>query len=113
MRREDQLAVYHSPRWRALRRTKLVSVDFTCERCGIVESGRGIEVHHDQPMTEGGEPYPDTSELTALCRSCHADVHRELRAVKEPPERTAWRKRLREVEDSLRRGKVTKTGDAG
>ena len=93
--------VYNSAAWKSLRARKLHAVMFECERCQRAIAGRDAEIHHDRPLAEGGEPYPALDGLTALCRECHADVHRELN--EEPPERRAWRLHLREVEESLNR----------
>jgi len=57
--------------WQAMRRRVLVRGGWRCEQCG--GTGR-LEVHHIQPIHQGGEEF-DMSNLIALCRRCHLAHH--------------------------------------
>ena len=68
-------------RWRKIRK-KFLEANPLCERCK--KAGRytlAVEIHHIKPLAEGGTH--DLSNLMALCRSCHAQVHGAKRQVKE------------------------------
>ena len=74
----------NSARWRRLR-AEVLAESPLCPRCaqaGLVRSA--AEVHHIVPVESGPTPaarerlaYSRTN-LTALCRNCHAEVHREM-----------------------------------
>lgn len=74
-----------SPRWRALRREKMISEKYMCERCraeGISRSA--TEVHHIVPI-ESAVSYDgmaklcyDPKNLMCVCASCHKALHEEL-----------------------------------
>ena len=65
--------------------------NFTCQDCGEfhafhnrhgmyipIDDGQ-LEVHHIIPVSEGGGDEPEN--LVTLCKKCHAERHRALRAV--------------------------------
>ena len=59
------------------RKRKLRSHSEQCFICGYKEDHTQLVIHHrDQDATNN---YPEN--LRALCRSCHLQVHRELRAI--------------------------------
>ncbi len=49
--------------------------NFTCQQCGIKESGRKHNVHHIIPRRNGGDN--ELSNLVLLCTGCHALVERQ------------------------------------
>ena len=63
--------------WRKLR-TRFLNSHPLCERCLL--AGRyiaAIDVHHIKPLADGGTN--DWTNLIALCKSCHAKMHADLR----------------------------------
>ena len=74
---------YNSTAWKATRRNYRQSVGGLCERClrhGLVNPAE--VVHHKEPLTERNindlEVSLGWSNLEALCRKCHAEVHDEM-----------------------------------
>ena len=63
------------PGWTKLRRAYLKAVRGQCEGCG----GCAAEVHHLQPLARGGELL-EWSNLVAVCKGCHENMHAQLRA---------------------------------
>ena len=78
---------YGGDRWRQLRKWKLEN-DPHCQRCGS-SKGR-MDVHHLEPVSEGGPEYPPLSGLETRCISCHS---METTGVTESEQdrRIAWR----------------------
>ena len=79
----ESTGFYKSMAWRNTRRNYKQSVGGLCERCmknGIIASAD--VVHHIVPLTE--ETVTDLNlslnwdNLQALCRKCHAEVHKEI-----------------------------------
>ena len=58
-----------SPHWKALRRLKISSVGYRCEKCKT--RGR-LDVHHIHYRNLGNEKL---SQLRVLCRACHRKEH--------------------------------------
>ncbi|MBQ5767390.1 MAG: HNH endonuclease, partial [Clostridiales bacterium] len=48
-----------------------------CEMCLTAEAS---EVHHIIPISEGGKH--DKSNIMAVCRECHDEIHRRMREEK-------------------------------
>ena len=73
---------YTSVLWRDTRRTYLESVHYLCEDClarGLIK--RAEEVHHKIKLTPENINNPEItlswSNLRALCKDCHLNVHRK------------------------------------
>ncbi len=58
-----------SPAWQVMRLKVLRRADFRCEECN---KARPLDVHHLTYDRVGNER---TSDLKALCRSCHTTAH--------------------------------------
>lgn len=76
---------YNTPAWKHTRKAYRQSVGGLCERClakGIITPAE--VVHHITPLTDENISDLDValgwSNLQALCRKCHAEVHEELDA---------------------------------
>ena len=85
---------YNSTAWRNTRRDYTQSVGGLCERClakGLITPAD--LVHHKIPLTQDNikdlKVSLGWSNLQALCRQCHAEVHEEMYA-----ERTGRRYRI-------------------
>ena len=63
---------YNTARWQRLRRLKLSSSPICedCERIGIIRPAQAVD--HRDPISAGGEPFPDLDKLASLCNSCHS-----------------------------------------
>jgi 5-methylcytosine-specific restriction protein A len=63
---------YNTARWQRLRRLKLSSSPICedCERIGIVVPAQAVD--HRDPISAGGEPFPELDKLASLCNSCHS-----------------------------------------
>ena len=81
-RKEANDRIYSSRRWRRLRLSVLDRAGWRCRKCG--RAGR-LEVHHREPVREGGEAWCE-SNLQPLCRTCHFRTHVPL-----PPDVAEWR----------------------
>ena len=79
-------AIYHDPRWLALRLAKLIAENWRCQICGHWAN----QVHHVVPLHADGPEFPPLDGLRVLCPSCHYGAHESAR-------RTAWRKLLSKV----------------
>ena len=73
---------YTSILWRETRRSYLESVHWLCEDClakGLIK--RAEEVHHKIKLTPENINNPEItlswSNLRALCKDCHLNVHRQ------------------------------------
>ena len=80
MSREFAYGLYHSPEWAHVREQALRRDHYLCQRC--LSLGRvtpAVIVHHVVHLTPGNVNDPrialDLSNLTCLCRDCHAIVH--------------------------------------
>lgn len=65
LRHPDRGRIYHTPRWRALRRRILDATPY-CP-CGALAS----HVDHVIPLRQGVDPF-DEANLQALCAACHS-----------------------------------------
>ena len=63
-----------------LKRRALDRDNWRCVRCG---SPVDLEMHHVEPLDQGGPHSLDN--VSTLCRDCHIDAHRTI-----DPERAAW-----------------------
>ena len=84
MHRRARRRVYASPAWRFLRETAYRRARGHCEECAA--PARRLEVHHLQPVADGGDPFPTVEKLIALCAHCHGRRHGRVSV-----ERLAWR----------------------
>ena len=80
MSREFSYGLYHSREWQHVREQALRRDHYLCKRC--LSLGRvtpAVIVHHVVHLTPGNVNDPrialDLSNLTCLCRDCHAIVH--------------------------------------
>ena len=80
MSREFAYGLYHSREWAHVREQAMVRDHYLCQRC--MSLGRvtpAVIVHHVVHLTPGNVNDPrialDLSNLTCLCRDCHAIVH--------------------------------------
>lgn len=64
------------PGWRKIREAYMRSVGGRCEGC---ETEPAINVHHLHPIASGGELL-DFDNLMAVCKSCHDNMHEQLRS---------------------------------
>lgn len=73
--------------WQRKRREVLKRDEFTCQECGRAAEEIQLEVHHKQPVSQGGSDEPEN--LMSLCVDCHAKRHKKasdeelLEAVEE------------------------------
>ena len=79
----DATGFYNSQAWKNTRNSYLKSVGGLCERClakGIIEPA--VIVHHKTPLNIHNvsdlKLSLDYSNLQALCRKCHAEVHDDI-----------------------------------
>ena len=63
--------------WAAARKISLNRSGYRCAECG--KAGR-LEVHHIIDLDRGGAALAQDN-LTALCRSCHIEIHKSSPAV--------------------------------
>jgi 5-methylcytosine-specific restriction endonuclease McrA len=68
--REHQRA--HGATWRRLREDVCARAAGRCERCGTLAP---LQVHHRDPVAQGGAELVDPGRLLALCRECHRREH--------------------------------------
>lgn len=61
-----------TPEWKALRAMKLRDAEWRCQVCNAAD--RQLNVHHRTYDRRGAE---HLSDLTVLCRPCHALFHRK------------------------------------
>ena len=84
----DTWRIYGLRRWKLLRRAILNASNWRCEVCGAL----AIEVHHIQPIRNGGAPF-DAANCEAICRACHLSEHRGGTFVSK--DRREWQEYLR------------------
>ena len=82
MAKEWANAFYQGIPWRECKNAYLSKVGRLCERC--IQQGKIVPaeiVHHKIPITMKNITNPQITlnhdNLQALCRDCHADVHRK------------------------------------
>ena len=85
--------VYHTLRWKALRRHVFERDGYRCRLCG--NRGR-LECDHIVPLRGGQDPF-EIRNLQTLCRSCHIDKTSKQNRKPESPDVAAWRKKLSEL----------------
>jgi 5-methylcytosine-specific restriction endonuclease McrA len=56
--------------WRRVRAWVLVR---DSRKCRVCKTAEGVDVHHIRFRSVGGKD--ETSNLAALCRCCHAEIH--------------------------------------
>lgn len=61
-----------SPEWRRKRNSKLHSVGWRCEICGVNNRQSKLEVHH---IIYDTIPHESWNDLLAVCRECHQREH--------------------------------------
>ena len=67
-----------------------------CRQCGSTDK---LEVHHITPLADGGAEF-DLSNLTTLCRECHADAGGRGQGGRERRARHTRKPQLRETHTS-------------
>lgn len=63
--------------WRKVR-NEYIKYHPYCEMCLTAEAS---EVHHIIPISEGGKH--DKSNIMAVCRECHDEIHRRMREARK------------------------------
>ena len=97
--------IYAGKRWRAVRKAVLDRDGWKCRRCG----GRGrMEVHHQKPLAEGGDPFA-LDGLESICRGCHIGLMRLQNRKAADPHWTAYVRELARRE-GLNHGEIAKVG---
>ena len=76
------------PNWERRRLTALDRDGWRCRKCG--RAGR-LEVHHRQPLKDGGSN--DLENLLTLCVSCHKAAHKRPVSA----ERADWQQAVAEL----------------
>jgi hypothetical protein len=77
--------LYDTSRWRDLR-SRALAQGASCQLSGLAGECLGpLHVHHRQPVSEGGSPFPRENELDVLCARHHRLVHAWRR--KQEPQR--------------------------
>ncbi len=62
---------YYTARWQRLRMVKL-NAEPLCQTCVVRGELVSAEVvDHNQPISQGGDPFPSLEGLTSLCARCH------------------------------------------
>lgn len=63
--------------WASLRSKVIKRDDYTCRDCGFTapkrwnyQTDEGLEVHHEKPISEGGQEF-DEDNCVTLCHDCH------------------------------------------
>lgn len=80
----DAIRFYDTPFWKELS-AQIRIRDKVCQRCGAEpDSDRALQVHHIVPREISQDDSP--SNLIALCASCHAIVHAEMKSDHEFPQ---------------------------
>lgn len=69
--------------WARIKRRVLDRDGHRCQKCGTAAP---LQVHHKQPVEDGGSHALDN--LLSFCRGCHVAHHR---AERLGPQRAAWR----------------------
>ncbi|MDE2661250.1 MAG: HNH endonuclease signature motif containing protein [Acidobacteriota bacterium] len=59
--------IYRSKQWKLTRLFALEAARWRCQDCG---KAGVLEVHHVQPLADGGDPF-ELDNLRVLCRPCH------------------------------------------
>jgi len=62
-----------SPEWRAYSKAIRERDGNRCRQCAA--SGPRLEVHHLDPVADGGPEFAHPSRLVTLCKRCHARAH--------------------------------------
>ncbi|WP_459890020.1 HNH endonuclease [Halostagnicola bangensis] len=61
--------------------------EYRCQRCGTKNTPSNLNVHHIQPVKDGGETEPEN--LVTLCEDCHERSHRyNEEMLEEMPDRS-------------------------
>lgn len=71
----DRESLY-PPDWDSRRKQVYRRDGFQCQECGRYGGPRGdaeLHAHHNTPIADGGSH--DLSNLTTLCKDCHAETH--------------------------------------
>jgi len=70
--------VLASERWARLRTRLLVARGRRCERCGVLEAARDLDLHH---LTYDRLGFERDDDLQVVCRPCHYLADREREAA--------------------------------
>lgn len=90
--REFAKSFYRSQAWKVTRKAYLHSVGGLCERClsrGLIVPAEVVhhKVHLSPDNIEDENITLNWKNLEALCRTCHADEHKEVYAGRHFPNR--------------------------
>ena len=75
----DEPTLYDHPYWRYIRQFRLWLDGYRCRHCGTLYD---LNVHHRQPIKDGGHPYA-MDNLITLCEPCHRETHTQLDTHKD------------------------------
>lgn len=74
-----------------IRHRILLRDEYTCQACGLVDPGPGLEVDHIIPLCEGGLESDDNRQI--LCHSCHSLKSKKEQANRQQqPHIDTWTK---------------------
>ncbi len=71
--------LYRTKEWKDLRAQAIEHAGDACECCGYLQNdGAVLQLHHDLYL-RGRKPWEYSfSELTVLCKRCHAEIHEKI-----------------------------------
>ena len=78
--------IYCTRKWRRLRLALIQAANYLCQECGKAVPDSYFEIHHIQPINDGGEIW-DTDNLIVICKTCHRREHYHRQ---ERPDKQAW-----------------------
>jgi hypothetical protein len=74
--------LYRTKEWKEFRLLAIEHADYKCESCDRLQAdGAILQVHHDRYF-RGQLPWQyNFSEVTVLCKGCHAEAHNKIMAT--------------------------------
>lgn len=81
--------------WFTLRKLILRRDNYTCRDCGANDHTTKLQVHHQTPITKGGNN--DWDNLITLCTTCHLKSHIVMRGARLQHILSATRRQIRRV----------------
>src|SRR5512142_1532223 len=75
LRRMDYQRFLQTDYWRTVRAYRLLTANYTCEKCDRVLPDTKLEVHHKAYEHLGAE-YCNLQDLLVVCRECHEKLTR-------------------------------------
>src|SRR5262245_20376084 len=83
-----KIALYHTARWRKLRKRVLVRDGNTCTYSRLFggECSGALDVHHIVPVSDGGPEIPEMQGCVTLCDSHHPTLEKLRRVLLTVPD---------------------------